>query len=65
MAPGNNAPPGHLSTVEAAEYLGYTLASFYVVAKKIRHLKVRRKLYFATKDLDEFDATRSVEHVPA
>ena len=49
---------------EAAAYCGYTLRSFYNRVREIRHRKERGTLYFFVKDLDEFKAAQSSEHVP-
>ena len=53
-----------LSATEAAAYCGYTLGSFYLRVKEIRHRKERGRLYFPIEALDEFKAAQSTEHVP-
>ena len=57
--------PDEKNAPEAADYLGYTLKSFYNhISDRIPHRKSRGRLYFKAEDLDAFLEAQSVEHVP-
>ena len=60
----NNESPSELNAEQAAAYCGYTLNTFYLKVKQIRHRKERGLLYFTVASLDEFKAAQSTEHVP-
>ncbi len=60
----NKKSPDELDSQQAAEYLGYTLQTFYQKVKAIRHRKYRGVLYFTKDALDEFQAGQTTEHIP-
>lgn len=61
---GSDGKDRELTAAESAVYLGYTLRSFYKIKREISHRKTRGILYFKVSDLDTFNESRSVEHVP-
>lgn len=61
---GSDSKNRVLTAAESAAYLGYTLRSFYKIKWEIPHRKTRGILYFKLSDLDAFNESRSVQHVP-
>lgn len=61
---GSYGKDRELTAAESAAYLGYTIRSFYKIKREIPHRKTRGILAFRVSDLDAFNESRSVEHVP-